>query len=113
MPLLPIRLVALAGALAMAGSIAWAFATGDFFEEGSQIWGLAWGKVSLIDIYVGLAFFAAWIAYREGSWSRTAAWWIGLIVLGNLTAAVYLALAAFTSNSAEELLLRKRESSPK
>ena len=104
-----LRILSIAGALAMAGAIIWAFATGDFFDEGSQIWGLPWGKVSLIDIYVGLAFFGAWIAYREGSWPRTALWWLALVVLGNLTAAIYLARAAFTSTTPRQVLLGDRE----
>ena len=103
-----VRILSLLGFVAMAVAIAVAFATGDFFEEGSAIWALPWGKVSLIDIYVGLAFFAAWIAYREDSIWATGAWWVALVVLGNLAAAAYLATASFRAATPQELLLGAR-----
>ena len=111
MTMIAIRGLSLAGILIMAVSILVAFTTGDFFEEGSAIWALPWGKVSLIDLYVGLFFFGAWIAYREqGGWS-TAVWWIALIVLGNLTAALYLAFATFSSDNGQEVLFGRKRAS--
>lgn len=99
-----IRALSLIGLVAMAAAILSAFVAGDFFAEGSEIWSLPWGKVSLIDIYVGLAIFAAWIGYRERSMQARLVWWIGLVVLGNLTAALYLAVAAYRSSNPKQLL---------
>lgn len=90
--------------LVMAAVIAFGFVSGDFTGEGSQIWGLVWGKVTLVDLYVGLAIFAVWVASRERRIVSTVIWWIALVVLGNLAAAVYLAWAAFTSDDVRELL---------
>lgn len=92
----------------MAVAIAVAFATGDFFAEGSAIWAVPWGKVTLIDLYIGLAFFAAWVWFREGSRPKTLAWWVGLAALGNLAAAMYLAMAAFSARNVAELLAGDR-----
>ncbi len=95
----------------MAAAIGTAFATGDFFAEGSEILSLPWGKVSLIDIYVGLAIFAAWIAFREQSIRARFAWWLGLVVLGNFAAALYLTVAAFQSSNPTQLLTGDRATS--
>lgn len=111
--MIAIRALSLAGILTMSVSILLAFTTGEFFVEGSAIWSLPWGKVSLIDLYIGLFLFGAWIAYRERSAWSTAVWWIGLIVLGNLTVAVYVAVAAFSSENGEDLLLGRKRSSEK
>ena len=103
-----IRFVAVLGAVAMAAAIVTAFVTGEFASEGSEILALPWGKVTLIDLYVGLVFFGAWIALRERHAGRTLAWWVGLVVLGNLTAAIYLAIASFRASTPRELLIGRR-----
>ena len=100
-----IRILAWFVVAAMVAAIGYAFATGSFSEEGSTIIGLAWGKVTLIDLYLGFAMFGAWIAFREKSIPVIAGWWVALAVLGNLTAGIYLAVAASRANSVEEVLL--------
>jgi hypothetical protein len=108
LPMTLIRGLSIVGLVVMATAIAVGFVTGSFFEEGSEIWGLPWGKVTLIDLYVGLAFVAAWIAFRERSAPRTAAWWVGLIFLGNLAVAAYLVVASFSAKDVGELLTGDR-----
>ena len=108
--MIPIRVLSIAGVLVMAVAIGAAYSTGDFFGEGSAIWAFPWGKVTLIDLYVGLVFFGAWTAYREEDWRLKAVWLIGLVVLGNLIAAIYLAVAAFSSKTVAELLSGKQRS---
>ncbi len=100
-----IRVFSVIAVLVMAGVVAFGFVSGDFAGEGSQIWGLAWGKVTLVDLYVGLAIFAVWVAVRERRIVSTVIWWAALVVLGNLAAVVYLAWAAFTSTDVRELLM--------
>lgn len=100
-----IRILGLAVSAAMIVAIVFGFVAGDFSVEGSQIWGLPWGRVSLIDLYLGLAIFGAWIAVRERSFGSTVAWWFSLVVLGNLAAGVYLTVAAFRSHDTRSLLL--------
>jgi hypothetical protein len=48
-----------------------AMTTGDFSGEGSWILDNPWGRMSLIDIYVGIALFAGWVFPREGSLPRS------------------------------------------
>lgn len=99
-----VRVLAVVAVLVMVATIVFGFVSGDFAGEGSSIWSLAWGKVTLIDLYVGLVLFAAWIALRERKPVVVGAWWLALIVLGNLAAAVYLVRASFGSSDVTELL---------
>lgn len=103
-----LRILSVVGVVAMASAILFGIASGDFSGEGSEIVALAWGKVTLVDLYVGLAFFGAWVALREKRAVPVAAWCIGLIVLGNLAAAVYLAAAALRADTLEQVLLGER-----
>jgi hypothetical protein len=103
-----IRLVAALGAAAMVVAIGVAALNGSILEEGSVIWGLPWGKVTLIDLYVGLVLFGAWISFRERSAGKIALWWVGLAALGNLAAALYLLKAAVAARTPAELLTGSR-----
>ena len=98
------RILAWAVIAVMAGAILYGFANGDFGANGSDIWALPWGKVTLIDLYAGLTLFGGWIAVRESSRSRIALWWLALVVLGNFAAGIYVVKALFESNTTTELL---------
>jgi hypothetical protein len=78
---------------AMTAALVWGFTTGDFWREGAALMAMPWGVVSIVDVYAGGALFAGWIAARERSWPRTAAWVVAIVVLGNLATAVYALLA--------------------
>ncbi len=99
-----IRVVSAAMAVVMAATIVYGFAAGDFGDEGGMILDLAWGRVTLIDLYVGLVLFGGWIVLRERG-PIALAWIAGLVVLGNLTAAVYAFIAAMRSETVPTFLL--------
>jgi hypothetical protein len=101
------RILAWAVVAVMTGAILYGFANGEFGANGSDIWALPWGKVTLIDLYAALALFGGWIAYRESSRGRIALWWLSLILLGSLAAGIYVVRALFDSSSTEELLTGK------
>ena len=86
----------------MVGAIVYGFLAGSFGDEGGQILDLAWGRVTLIDLYLGLGLFAAWIAWRERSVARTFPWLVGLVGLGSLAAGLYVLLAAVRSETKED-----------
>lgn len=85
--------LALIGFLIMLFSISTAIVGGDFSTEGSIILSLAWGKVSLVDVYIGFIIFCGWIIYRERSLGRSAIWVILMMVFGNMTACLYILVA--------------------
>lgn len=90
-------------AAAMAATIIYGFIAGDFGDEGGMILDLAWGRVTLIDLYAGLALFGGWIVIRDG-WRRAVPWLASLVVLGSLGAALYAFLAARRTDSIVEFL---------
>lgn len=94
--------------LAMGVTVVYGLAAGDFGDEGRAILDLAWGRVTLIDLYVGLALFGAWICVRDGG-RRAFPWFVALVVLGNLAAAAYAFTAARTSDSVASFLLGRSE----
>ncbi len=99
-----IRVVTGVAAIVMAATIVYGFVSGDFGEEGGAILDLAWGRVTLIDLYVGLVLFGGWILLRERS-AVALPWLLSLVVLGNLAAAVYALRAAMRTESVAVFLL--------
>ena len=80
--------------LIMAGSLVWATTVGDFGAEGRALMDMPWGIVSLLEIYVGLGLFFAWVFYREASALSAALWLVAAIVLGNIVSCGYVLVAA-------------------
>lgn len=99
-----IRVLCGVSVLVMLGAIVYGFAAGDFGDEGGVLVDLAWGRVTLIDLYVGLVFFGGWIALRERSW-LIVPWLLALAVLGNLAAGAYAFRAALRTDSVAAFLL--------
>ncbi len=83
-----------AGTAVMVGALLFGFSHGDLWVEGRALTDMPWGLVSLVDVYVGLALFCAWVIFRERErWKALV--WVGLaLVLGNLVAALYVAIVA-------------------
>ena len=82
-------------ALLMAAALVHGLVAGDIFAEGAWLLSLAWGRVTVIDVYAGLTLFAAWVWWREPRAWVAGGWIVALCLLGNLAAGCYVALAAF------------------
>jgi len=91
------KVISLIGVLAMGGVITWAFASGNFSEEGGKLLSMPWGIVSMVDLYVGFTLFSCWIIYREKSLARSVVWVILMMTLGFFTASLYAFIALQTS----------------
>jgi len=91
------KVISLIGVLAMGGIITWAFASGNFSEEGGTLLSMPWGIVSMVDLYVGFTLFSCWIIYREKSLARSVVWVILMMTLGFFTASLYAFIALQTS----------------
>lgn len=81
-------------ALLMGGALVHGVTAGDLVEEGGLLLALAWGRATIIDVYAGLALFAAWVWQREPRWWVAGAWIAALCLMGNLAAGCYVVLAA-------------------
>lgn len=92
-----VKIIALAGLLAMTGILIYAFTNGDFFVEGAKLLSMPWGIVSLVDLYVGFALFSCWIAFREKALLPSIIWISLMMVLGFWTGALYTFIALQTS----------------
>jgi hypothetical protein len=100
-----VRVVAGLGALTMAAAIAWGFLTASFTEEGAALLELTWGRITLIDIYLAFLLGWAWIAWRERSVPRAAAWLVATVVTGSLALFVYVLAASLRASTTTELVL--------
>lgn len=89
MILLILRLTLASLGLTLAGLCVWAGLTGHFLDEFSQVGALAWGKVSLFDLYLGFVLFAVIIALTEPV-KLSAPLIITLFLLGNIVGAFWL-----------------------
>lgn len=103
-----VRLVAAFGTGAMLAAIPAGFAAGAFLEEGGQLIDLAWGRVTLIDIELAFLFGWLWIAWRERSGLRAAAWAVATLVTGSLALFGYLLGASLRTDDPIALLLGPR-----
>jgi hypothetical protein len=91
---------AVTGTLIMFLTLLYGFILGDFFKEGSILFSMTWGKVSLIDVYTGFFLFSAWVLYREEKWMTAVMWILSIVVLGNFITCLYATIALY--NSGEE-----------
>ena len=103
-----IRIVTVALTIVMFAAIVVAMTTGDFSGEGSWILENPWGRMSLIDIYVGIALFAGWVFLREGSAWVAVLWLPVFVILGNAGTALYAAIVAFRADDIRSFLLGAR-----
>ena len=103
-----IRIYTLLLTVVMFVAIAVATATGDFGDEGAWILDNPWGRMTLIDLYVGVALIAGWVFLRERNpWSLVV--WVPLFfVLGHAGTALYATIAAFRSDDVRSFLLGAR-----
>ena len=81
--------------LALLGLIFWAaFAAtdlhGDFMDQLAVVSTLPWGKVSLLDLYIGFVFFAVIVFLTEQSWLAAILWAAPIFVLGHVWSAIWL-----------------------
>jgi hypothetical protein len=85
--------IALAGLVSMVVAVLWGIANGPLSTEFPAIVGMAWGLVTIIDLYVGLAMIAAWIWWREESAGVALGWALALATCGNIATCLYIILA--------------------
>jgi hypothetical protein len=111
-PMLVIRAFAAFGTGAMAAAILAGFTVASFPEEGGALLGLAWGRVTLIDIYLAFGLGWVWIAWRETSPVRAGLWLVATLVTGSLALFAYLLGASMRSDTVSRLVLGPHRSPP-
>ncbi|MEI6139194.1 MAG: DUF1475 family protein [Mariniphaga sp.] len=92
-----IKLLAITGTLVMFFTLMYGFIYGDFFGEGGILMSMAWGKVSLVDVYIGFFLFSGWVLYREERLLVAIFWISQIMVLGNFITCLYVTMALYNS----------------
>jgi len=92
------KILALTGTVIMFLTISYGFIFGDFFKEGSILASMAWGKVSLVDVYIGFFLFSGWVLFREAKWFTAVIWILSIMVLGNFITCLYVTILLFRCN---------------
>jgi hypothetical protein len=85
------------GAAVMVAAIVCALIDGHFGPEGSALFALIWGKVTLADLYTGFALFSGWVIFREQHLSRALVFVALVMTLGNAFTCVYVLAALLRS----------------
>lgn len=88
-------MLAIVCTIIMLFTLVYGFIRGDFFKEGNILTSLAWGKVSLIDVYVGFLLFSGWVLYREEKLSLAVLWIILIMLFGNFITSLYVTITLF------------------
>ncbi len=91
------KLISILGMIAMTAVLVYGFTVGDFFGEGSKLFAMPWGIVSLVDLYTGFTLFSAWIIYREESLPIAIFWTVAMMTLGFFAGSLYAFLALQSS----------------
>jgi hypothetical protein len=91
------KAISLLGMFAMTAVLIYGFTVGDFFGEGSKLFAMPWGIVSLVDLYTGFSLFSGWIIYREKSVLAAILWTVAMMTLGFFAGSLYAFLALQSS----------------
>ncbi len=103
--MLVVRAVAAFTVGAMSAVILAALTTSSLAEDGASLLALAWGRVSLVDLYLAFVLMWLWIVFRERSAWRSALWLVVTLVTGSLAIGVYLLAASMRARTPLELVL--------
>jgi hypothetical protein len=92
------KILAITGTVIMFLTLVYGFIYGYFFKEGSVLMSITWGKVSLIDVYIGFFLFSGWVLFREQNKTIAVIWVVIFMILGNFATCLYTTIALFKSN---------------
>jgi len=93
------KIISVLGVFAMTAVLIYGFTVGDFLNEGSQLFAMPWGIVSLVDLYTGFILFSGWIIYREKSLPAAILWTIAMMTLGFFAGSLYTFITLQTSEN--------------
>jgi hypothetical protein len=100
-----IRVSAAVGLLTMLAMVVRAFGVASFTDDGAALVDLAWGQVTLVDLYLALLLGWLWIVWQERSPLRAALWLVATVTLGSIALLGYVLVAALRADTPTALLL--------
>jgi len=102
-----LRLLAVVMIAAMVTAVTIAFLTSPFTTDGRELIDLAWGRVTIIDLYLALGAFILWVGWRDGV-GKALVWAFITAITGSAGIGVYLLLATRNATRVEDVLLGSR-----
>lgn len=110
--IIALRCLFIAVLLVMLVGTAWATAQEGVIAGGGHVLAYRWGVMTLFDAYFGFITFFVWVAYKETSNLARVAWFIGIMLLGNIAMASYMLLQLFrvpADASIRSVILRRND----
>jgi len=75
--------------LSMLAVTSWASLQCPLFAVPREVLGHPWFIATLVDAYWGFATFFVWVGYKQTSWIARLAWFVAIMLLGNIAMAAY------------------------
>jgi hypothetical protein len=98
--------------ISMLAVTGWASSVQALWKIPASVGGHPWFIATLFDTYFAFLFFWLWVAYKEHTWPARLGWLVGILLLGNMTMAIYMLIQLFrlpADAPMERLLLRRHD----
>jgi hypothetical protein len=95
--------------LSMLAVTTWASGQCALWAIPGSVGGHPWFIATLFDTYWAFFTFYAWLFYKEPSWGKRIAWFVAIVLLGNIAMAAYMLWQLWrlpADAKPEQLLLR-------
>lgn len=96
----------------MIGVTSWASLQCPLFGIPREVYAHPWFVATLFDAYWGFTTFFVWVCYQQRSWLARIAWFVAIMLLGNLAMASYCLAQLFRTppdGRVADLLTRRHE----
>jgi hypothetical protein len=90
----------------------WASLQCPLFAVPREVFAHPWFIATMFDAYWGFTTFFVWVCYKETSWVARVAWFVAIMLLGNIAMASYCLAELFrtpTDGKVADLLTRRHE----
>lgn len=90
----------------------WASLRCPLFAVPREVFSHPWFIATMFDAYWGFTAFYVWVCYKETSWVARVAWFVAIMLLGNIAIASYWLAELFRAprhSQLGDLFLRRRE----
>lgn len=96
----------------MVGVTTWASLQCPLFAIPREVYAHPWFVATLFDAYWGFTTFFVWVCYQQQSWLARLAWFVAIMLLGNLAMASYCLAQLFRTpvdGRVADLLTRRHD----
>ena len=98
--------------VAMLAVTIWASLHESVVPAAVRLWNDPWGRATLFDTYFAFLTVYLWVAYKEPGPIRRVAWFLGVMLLGNIAISIYMLkeLLRLQEEDSWDVLLTRRYS---